>query len=60
MIKFSKRKKKLYFGALFAEVRAKTNFLRKLESISFKISNFMKPPPKNPQKQQQKTPQKPY
>ena len=44
MTKFSKREKMLYFGAIFAEVRAKTNFLRKLDSVSYEISNFMKTP----------------
>ena len=46
MTKFSKRKIMHYFGAIFAEVRAKTNFLRKLDSVSYEINNVMKPPPK--------------
>ena len=55
---FKKKKKMLYFGALFAEVRAKTNSLRKLESVSFKISNFMNRTPKNPKKNNNKRPHK--
>ena len=58
MTKFSKRKIMHYFGAIFAEVRAKTNFLRKLDSVSYEINNVMKPRP--PKKQHQKIPEKSY
>ena len=63
MTKFSKRKIMHYFGAIFAEVRAKTNFLRKLDSVSYEINNVMNPPPPPktpPKKQHQKIPEKSY